>query len=185
MSARTPDRGAVTVRRATSSDLTSVARVHVETWKATYRGIVSDDWLDALKVESDIARGFGQWLARPIPGWAQFAAIDSLEGVVGFAAGGPESDHDPEFTGELGAIYVLKSFQGRGFGRKLTAEIARHLLGTGHHSMLVWILEANPYRRFYEKLGGVPVRTKMARVAGALLPEVAYGWIDIRGLTGE
>jgi len=31
---------------------------------------------------------------------------------VGFAVAGPNRGADPEFTGELAAIYVLKAYQG-------------------------------------------------------------------------
>lgn len=48
--------------------------------------------------------------------------------------------------------------------------------------MIVWVLEANPYRRFYEKLGGVSVRRRVVPVAGVPLPEVGYGWKGITQL---
>ncbi|HXQ79423.1 MAG TPA: GNAT family N-acetyltransferase [Thermoplasmata archaeon] len=43
-------------------------------------------------------------------------------------------------------------------GTSLTREAAKHLQSIGLSSMLVWVLDQNPYRRFYEKLGGVPAR---------------------------
>ena len=171
------------VRRATADDLTGMARVHVDTWKTTYRGIVPNQYLDELTYESDIARGFGRWLSEPPTRWAHFVAEDAVDGIVGFATGGPARDADPDFRGELGAIYVLKSRQGSGVGRALVREVARHLVQSGMPSMLVWVLEANPYRRFYEKLGGTAVRRRVATVAGTPLPEVGYGWKDIRGLS--
>ena len=172
----------VNVRRATPDDLMGMTRVHVDTWKATYRGIVSDRYLDELTYESDIARGFGRWLKEPRTSWAYFVAEDSVNGIVGFANGGPARDSDPDFQGELGAIYVLKSRQGTGVGRALVREVARYLVQSGLPSMIVWVLEANPYRRFYAKLGGTAARRRTATVAGAPLPEVGYGWKDVRNL---
>ncbi len=40
-----------TIRRAVPDDARSIAEVHVETWRAAYRGMVSDSVLDALDVE--------------------------------------------------------------------------------------------------------------------------------------
>lgn len=177
--------GAITVRRATLDDLRGMARVHVETWRTTYRGMVPDDRLDCLTVDSDIAGGFGSWLKDPPPDVAQIVAVSPAGEIVGFALACPAREPDPNYTGELGAIYVLKSHQGRGVGTALVREVARHLVSTGRTSMLVWVLEPNPYRGFYERLGGVPYRTRQrhSRIAGGPLPEVSYGWKDIRPLT--
>ncbi|MDE1880440.1 MAG: GNAT family N-acetyltransferase [Euryarchaeota archaeon] len=159
-----------------------MARVHVETWKTTYRGIVPDEHLDRLTVESDLRRGFGSWLGAPPPEVAAFVAEAREPGVVGFAVGGPNRDEDVKFTGELGAIYVLMEHQGQGLGRELVSHVARHLLDQGHTSMLCWVLEANTSRGFYERLGGKVVRREVRPAAGTRLPEVAYGWDDLSRL---
>jgi GNAT superfamily N-acetyltransferase len=176
--------GPVFVRRAVPDDLTGMARVHVETWKTTYRGIVPDERLDRLTVESDIAGGFGRWLREPPAGVAIFVALTRADKIVGFALACPPREPEPDFSGELGAIYVRKAHQGRGVGTALVRDAARHLLHLGRTSMIVWVLEQNPYRRFYERLGGVVVRKRMrdSRLAGVPLPEVSYGWKDIRRL---
>jgi len=50
--------------------------------------------------------------------------------------------------------------------------------------MIVWVLRDNAAaRRFYERLGGVFVRTQPITIGSALLQEVSYGWkslADIR-----
>ena len=172
----------VRIRRANPDDLMGMARVHVDTWKTTYRGIVSDAYLDALTYEGDIARGFGRWLKQPVDRWTYLVALDPSESIVGFAVGGPSRDQDPDHGGELGAVYVLKSYQGAGVGKALVREVTRHLVQLGITSMIVWVLEANPYRRFYEKLGGIAAKRRVVPVAGTPLPEVGYGWKDIREL---
>jgi GNAT superfamily N-acetyltransferase len=158
-------------------------RVHVDAWKTTYRGIVPDAHLDGLTVESDIAHGFGRWLTEPREGWVYLVATTASGEIVEFAVGGPTRGEEPEYAGELGAIYVLKGYQGGGVGSSLVREIARHLQSIGLSSMLVWVLEQNPYRRFYEKLGAAPARHRVAKVAGASTSEIGYGWEDIRLLT--
>jgi GNAT superfamily N-acetyltransferase len=162
-----------------------MARVHVETWKTTYRGMVPDDRLDGLTVEADIAGGFGSWLQEPPPGVAEFVAATPAGEIVAFALGCPNRESDPDFTGELGAIYVLKAHQGHGIGTALVGEVARFLASTENTSMIAWVLEQNPYRRFYERLGGTFVRKRMhsSRIAAGPVPEVSYGWEDLRRLT--
>jgi hypothetical protein len=43
--------------------------------------------------------------------------------------------------------------------------------------MIVWVMRDNqPARRFYERLGGVYVRTQPTTIGPATLEEVSYGW---------
>ncbi len=39
---------------------------------------------------------------------------------------------------------------------------------------MLWVLETNPTRGFYERMGGVLAGRKVERVEGAELAEVAY-----------
>jgi hypothetical protein len=43
-------------------------------------------------------------------------------------------------------------------------------------------LADNPSRRFYEALGGQPVRDRLEMTGGIELTDVAYGWLDARTL---
>jgi hypothetical protein len=47
-------------------------------------------------------------------------------------------------------------------------------------SLVVWVLKENPYRGFYQGLGGVLAGEKQEELGGAMLAEVAYEWSDIR-----
>lgn len=109
-------------------------------------------------------------------------AEDEKGHVADFADGGPEREGDPEYKGELYAIYLLKESQGKGLGRLLTGAVARQNLQAGYASMLVWVLADNPSRSFYEHLGGKQVKAKQIEIGGAKLDEIAYGWADVTPL---
>jgi hypothetical protein len=47
---------AFSVRTATAGDAMEVAKVHVRSWQAAYRGLVPDSYLDALRPEDRAAR---------------------------------------------------------------------------------------------------------------------------------
>ena len=52
----------------------------------------------------------------------------------------------------------------------------------GFDTMLVWTLADNPYRCFYERLGGKLVAEKDIEIGEQQLVEVAFGWDDVTTL---
>jgi GNAT superfamily N-acetyltransferase len=166
------------IRRAELSDAQAIAKVQVDTWRTTYKGIMSDEFLSALSYE----KGKTTWqkiLSDPSPDRFGYVASDASETVMGFILGGPEREGSREYAGEIYAIYVLEAFQRRAVGRRLTGALVQRLLDAGMLSLLVWVLEKNRFRAFYEALGGQPLGQKQVSVGGRELVEVAYGWRDV------
>ena len=170
------------IRTATLHDAHAIARVQVETWRSAYRGIVSDQFLDAFSVEERTIRW--QELLQPSEQVAFVADIEG-PGVVGFARGGMERSGRADFRGELYGLYVLPSWHGTGIGKSLVVTLACWLTDHSIPSMLVWTLSANPFRRFYEHLGGTLIAERTIPIGGDHLGEVAYGWADVSLLTQE
>ncbi|HTV14935.1 MAG TPA: GNAT family N-acetyltransferase [Acidobacteriaceae bacterium] len=167
------------IRLANSNDAQRIAWVHLESWKTTYPGIIAQAYIDGLKVEDGVAR----WQDRltQADGPIVFVVEDEA-GVFGFAAGGAIMHPVDGFDGELGAIYLLATHQKRGAGAALVRRVAGALAERGFKSMVVWVLKANPSRGFYERMGGVLVAEQGIEIGGETLPEVAYGWKDVREL---
>ncbi len=105
------------------------------------------------------------------------------EGVVGFASGGRERAGETGYTGELYAVYLLEPFQRRGHGRELVRAVVGGLRELGLEDMIIWVLRDNrPARNFYERLGGVYVRTQPITIGSVTLEEVSYGWPRLEGV---
>ena len=171
----------MTVRVATPADAGSIARVHIDSWRTTYAGVVPAEYLANLSYERRESRWY-ETLTANQPAECIFVAEEGGN-VVGFASGGPERDGDVTYRGELYTVYLLEEHQNRGLGRRLVSAVAQRLLADGFSSMLVWVLEDNHgARRFYESLGGVLVGRKTVAIGGSDLVEVSYGWKDIAGL---
>ena len=169
----------ITIREAHISDAAGIARVHVDTWRSAYAGIVPADYLAALSYEKMVKKRI-ESLEKPWPDAKTFVAdAGDAGGIVGFAVGGHERNGHPVFKGELFAIYVSETYQNRGIGRQLVVEIVKHLRTLGLSSMLTWALADNPYSRFYEKLGGKRVSEKWEETGGKMLEEIAFGWRDL------
>lgn len=138
----------MSIRAADPEDAPAIARVHVDSWRTTYRGLLPDHVLANLSLEERQA-SWQQRIDAPALGRCSgfvFVAEDVTGRVVGFASGGPERENDSDFEGELYAIYLLKEHQGRGLGRRLTKHVVERLRSLGHNSMRVWGLEGKPRR---------------------------------------
>jgi ribosomal protein S18 acetylase RimI-like enzyme len=161
------------VRPAEPDDAAAIARVHVVSWRTTYRGLLPDDFLASLS-ES----GYEERWRRTLGDASNRVYVaESGEGVVGYASGGRERAGEDGFTGELYAIYVLQEAQGRGRGRELVRAVVEGLRELGLPNMIVWVLRENAgARRFYERLGGVFVREQPTTIGSLLMREVSYGW---------
>jgi ribosomal protein S18 acetylase RimI-like enzyme len=172
----------VTIRAATAHDAPAIARVHVETWRSAYQGIVSDTYLARLS-PAERADQWRDFLSDSTGLRFLLAAHDERDELIGFAAAGPECSDAPNYLGELYALYVLPSHQRRGFGHQLVQAVGRRLVAAGTNSLLLWVLEANtPAREFYEGLGGIVVRGQLIDIGGVPFTEVAYGWSDLQVL---
>jgi len=168
------------IRQAIAADAAGLAQVHVATWRTTYKGLISDEVLAGLSME----RREQYWLRQleaPLPNSFVYVATQD-EQVVGFSSGGAERTGDPDYQGEVYALYLLQEAQRRGVGRGLMDASAQSLLSNGMNNMLIWVLRDNPSRRFYEAMGGSFVREQNIEIGGQTLVEVAYGWKDLHSL---
>jgi ribosomal protein S18 acetylase RimI-like enzyme len=169
------------IREAKQDDMLGMATVRVETWRATYRGILPDDFLDHLS-HHNLAERWKKifWEPSRDPGVGLFVAENEHRQIIGIAICGLEQDKDPVYRGEIYVLYVLPAYQNQGIGTALVIACVQHLIqGLGAKTMLIWVIAENPYRRFYESLGGRPVREKTREIAGKMILEAGYGWEEI------
>jgi L-amino acid N-acyltransferase YncA len=167
-----------TVRQARIEDADSIARVHVESWKTTYPGIVPDAYLASLDPEPG-AEMWKEWLKA---GTSLIFVAEDASGVFGFASGGKLRDPIEAYDAELYAIYLLQHKQRHGAGRSLVQKLAETLRRDGFRSLIVWVLERNPAVDFYTSLRGSPVAEKPIEIGGAQLTEIALGWTSLDDL---
>jgi hypothetical protein len=76
------ERQKITYRRANEKDALAVAKVHVESWRKSFAGIVPQEFLDNLTVEKR-AKAFEQRFDEA--DYKMFVAENSKDGIVGFA----------------------------------------------------------------------------------------------------
>ena len=172
------DNGDLNIRKAVLSDAKGIAKVHVDSWKTTYKNIVSDQYLKNLTYESR-----DRLWENNIPNGGVYVAENKEGEIVGFSSGGLErSGNYHGFEGELYAIYILKEYQGNGIGKALVKPIIEEITELGLNSMLVLVLKDNISRLFYESLGGKKIDSVEVEISEKKLTEIVYGWEDIRNI---
>ena len=141
------------VRPARPEDADAIARVQVETWRATYAHAVPAESLAQVDVGARAEM------------WRRFLAGDSatfvgeIDGEIrGFVNVGKSRDHPG--MGELFSIYVLPRAWGSGLGTALIERGEEELRSRGFTSATLNVLADNPRaRRFYERQGWVAGET--------------------------
>lgn len=140
----------ITVRRAVAQDSRHLAELHVAAWRATYRGIMSDEYLDGMDA-ARVAEGWSRNIGTPAPGTTYLVAAAAGR-PVGFAAFGPD-DGDPG-AGELRAINVHPDYWSRGAGSALFTAIEQRLADEGCTRAFLWVAKGNSRAQlFYERHG--------------------------------
>ena len=167
----------MTIREATLADAAGIARVHVESWRTTYPGIMPQEHLDALSVAEREEKWQGILSPDNADVTCTFVAETEDGEIVGFTEGGRDRSGGSDFQAEIYVIYLLKSQQGRGLGRRLLQTAARRLHADGYSTLFLWVSALNhPAQAFYEAVGGVSVRTGQRTTYGITYDDIGYGW---------
>jgi GNAT superfamily N-acetyltransferase len=172
----------VTLRRAIPADAPAIARIHLASWKTTYRGIVPEAAL--VRLEENLLARTERWRVQLADSASEWTIVADVVGAgsVGFVRGGVARPPHFGFDGELGAIYLIREHQRRGIGRALVRAHVTALREAGHRRMLVWVLTENPARGFYEHFGATRLGTMDWVSEGKLLEVTALGWDDLESL---
>src|SRR5256885_16287880 len=91
------------IRPALPNDAAEIARVHVDSWRSSYRGLLADEFLDSLSEAGYTDR----WRRVIGDGASRVFVVEEAGGIVGFASGGRERAGESGYEGELYAIYIV------------------------------------------------------------------------------
>lgn len=169
----------INVRAATRTDARAIAQVQVDSYLNTYRDFLPGEYLANFTYKEQEK----DWL-----GWQKEHPQDILlvaeEGgvVMGYALS-RDVPEEPGW-GEVAALHVSPLLKWKGVGKALFVESARKLQARGCRSLLIWTLEGNPSRGFYEHLGGElnGIKHWIIEELDFDKIEVCYRWEDINSL---
>jgi len=174
----------IVLRPAHAGDAQAIARVRVDSWRETYRGMIPQAYLDAMQLETSRAM-WEKVLTAGSSAVGVFVAELGAE-IVGFSSGNRLAAPKHGFDSELSAIYIRREFQHAGVGRRLVAQIALSQRALGATGLIVWVIAGNKAARaFYERLGAELVIEQAFQWDGMDLMEAGYGWRNLDALTAD
>lgn len=178
----------MTFRYAASQDAAAVAALHAESWRSAYRGILSEEYLEN-RAHLERAQVWRQRFVEPREKPMFTLLAEEEEQLVGFACVFP--DENAVYGSFLDNLHVAPGFTGKGIGRKLLSEVARHLAqndsdstAPGARGLYLWVIEQNVRARgFYEKAGAQVVGLETHLMAdGQRLRAIRCYWPDASSL---
>ena len=133
------------LRIPTSADVEAITRVHVDSWRETYGGMLPESFFGEELVEQR-RRMWTANLRSVSPEW-NLRVAESDAGLVGLALAGPAHGESPRAR-ELHLIYVLLAHQGKGLGQRLLDS------ALGADPAVLWVEKTNERAQdFYRRNG--------------------------------
>jgi GNAT superfamily N-acetyltransferase len=142
---------ALTVRSAVVEDVVQMARVHVQCWQETYRGLMPDAVLDDPDCLAARERFWTAALTDTRYRNNRAAVAERDGDVIGIAMSGPPLDREAAWTWQLYVLYVCAAEHGTGAGRALMGTVIEPA-----EPAALWVADPNPRAQaFYRKHGFV------------------------------
>lgn len=136
------------VRLAAASDAAGMARVHVDTWRETYRGLMRDAILDDPALLDRREKFWTAVLTNPRFSMNTVAVASRGDALIGIAMAGPDLDGAGRSV-QLHLLYVYSAFHGTGAGSALLNAVVDPAAPAS-----LWVADPNPRAQaFYRKHG--------------------------------
>lgn len=142
-------RMSVVIRPHGIDDVEAVAKVHVETWRETYRGLMPDELLDSPDMVENRRRMWTSLLTPENRRDYSSAIADQDGTVVGIALSGPSPGDERGSDRHLFVLYTYSAIHGSGVGQRLLDAVVNLEERTS-----LWVADPNPRARaFYRRNG--------------------------------
>lgn len=145
------------IRKACISDAQPIARILVDSWHFAYSGIMPNDLLSSLSVNSR-----AESIAKLLQSDAEMWVLHDESNLIGVYEYGVFRDSIDEFHGygEIYVMYLSPSYIGQGLGTVMMRHCIDLVKRRNFNQIGVWVLEKNSraidfYRRFSFAFTGI------------------------------
>ena len=142
------------IRNAKIEDSKTLSSLIVRGWRAAYRGLIDDEFLDNMDEEDSIDRWENMIESQNEKSQIKVFEEDGhILGIIKY--GEPKDTMEGRFNAEIQILYVEPELKGKGIGTKLFENAKDYFLKNNMNDLIIWCLKGNQKSiRFYEKMGG-------------------------------
>lgn len=127
------------IRQATLTDVADISRVHIDSWRKSYKSFMGETILQQLNEHQRMR--FWQQIIADGKGKI-ILAIENSE-LLGFCHFSDARDADVDKAGEIIALYIAPHFYRQGLGSTLVQRAQKELAAKGHTMATIWSLQDN------------------------------------------
>lgn len=147
------------IRKANIEDAKTLAKLIIDGWQTGYKGIISDDYLDNMQLDSKTEIWKENILNQNEE--SKIYVYEENEEVLGVIKFGKSEETDNIHTVEIYVLYVKPDKKRMGIGSKLLNYAKEEFIKEGHKKMIIWCAKQNiPSIKFYKKMGGKIIRER-------------------------
>ena len=165
------------IKEVEKEDLYDYMYVSTYAWNETYKGIMSDEYLDNIKknLNANVERlrnNFDQ-TKKEEPDYKRFILYinNKAAGVFGICK---SREENYPLSGELCNLYLLNMYKGLGYGKIMFNKAKEELINLGFKDMIIYCIKENPTNGFYKHMGGEFIYDKKRNIGGKDLIENVY-----------
>ena len=162
------------IRKATQNDSKEIALLIIKCWRAAYRGLIADDYLDNMKLEL-IEQNWNRSIISQNEKDKIFVYEENnkIIGIIRF--GSPQDKNNKRYNAEIHVLYVEPTLKRKGIGSKLFKFAKEDFINNGNKHLIIWCLKGNEQGiNFYKKMGGKIVTNRKERVNNLEVEEVGF-----------
>ena len=169
----------VAVRGAGKDDIGAVARVYVDAVQRSFVCVYPDEYLAGLSAEKRERVALDRFERK---GYHLLVAETATGKMIGFAdCGGPVLEN-VGLDRQIYSLYVLPEFHRLGVGKGLFDACVSRIVDDGFKGLCLDTVEASPYRKFYDRIGGRVVGNGKHTIGGVEMETIIYAWDDLEAL---
>ncbi len=177
------------IRAATTADLPAIAEIHTMSWRAAYRGILAEAFLDGDLLQDHKTRWAG--IAELLTPRDNLLVATDGNVAVGFIAGWTSNTLgcDDGYGLYIDNLHVRPELRGNKYGEHLVRALAgnakANAAADAKISAYLWLLDGNaPAHRFYHRLGGSDGEHRPVELGGRTVGETRIIWEDFSRVAG-
>ncbi|MFK7946546.1 MAG: N-acetyltransferase family protein [Saprospiraceae bacterium] len=164
------------IRKASKQDLSTIAKIRIDNWRTTYKGLLPQSFLDDL----DYAKEAANWLKFiQTDNCLLYVAIDDNGEILGFIGNKILVTEDSKM-GEIYALHTDEKHRGKGVGKALIHFSIKLFKAENINQMYLWVVVGNTNAiEIYEHLGATIYTERVEVINEVDVPEIGMKWFDI------